>query len=133
MEKEKRRPPWWPENPYPTTVFTMTEIEYKELEMDDLTKSRISGFIARWAWDLASTQILEAWGREQEEMEMNERCTWFGKGCKYQANIWERECVILKYKEYTPISTSCTHDCNLVNTEGNCKEGICPGYEKKDI
>ena len=56
-----KRPDWWPENPYPESVFTMTEEEYIEVIPDKHLRTRISGFMARFGWDRADEAIYEAW------------------------------------------------------------------------
>lgn len=60
MSDPKERPEWWPENPYPEIVFTMTEEEYLEAVPDPLERTRISGFLGRFFWEIAENQIYEA-------------------------------------------------------------------------
>lgn len=45
---------------------------------------------------------------------------WYGKGCNHQSNQFERD------DESEPILTFCGHPNNPEDTEGNCREGICP-------
>jgi len=54
--------------------------------------------------------------------------SWFGKGCIYQVNQWEREEVLGNpdYMETEPVLTFCNHRFNPEDTEGNCREHICP-------
>lgn len=54
------RPEWWPGNPYPARVFTMTEDELCALIPDAMMRTRIAGFLMREAWELASTACFEA-------------------------------------------------------------------------
>ena len=60
-----RKPEWFPENPYPESIFPMTDDEYVKAIPDPHLRTAISGFLGRKFWDLAEQAILEAW-EEQE-------------------------------------------------------------------
>ena len=60
-------PTWWPENPYPESVFPMTTEEYVKVVPDEDKRIAISGHLGRLFWNLASKLILEAWRLEQAE------------------------------------------------------------------
>ena len=51
---------WWPENPYPENIFTMTMDEYVAAVPDGALRTAISGCLGRYFWDLASWEILRA-------------------------------------------------------------------------
>ena len=53
-------PSWWPENPYPESVFTMKIKDYVEAIPDGKLRTAISGCLGRMFWDMASKAILEA-------------------------------------------------------------------------
>lgn len=57
-----------------------------------------------------------------------EMSNWFGKNCEHQACQWEQneETGGPDYKECTPVLIFCGHDDNPEDTEGNCREAICP-------
>lgn len=61
------RPNWWPQNPYPKTIFTMTEEGYIETVPDPKLRTRISGFLGRLFWEAASDSIWEAWQNHLED------------------------------------------------------------------
>ena len=54
------KPHWWPECPYPESVFPMTEAEYVLAIPDPKLRTAISGFAGRIFWNLASEAIWEA-------------------------------------------------------------------------
>ena len=54
------RPVWWPENPYPESVFPMTTAEYVAAIPDPLLRTRISGYCGREFWNVADRCIHEA-------------------------------------------------------------------------
>jgi len=53
---------------------------------------------------------------------------WFGKDCKYLCAQWEDNEITggPDYKEAEPTLKFCNHPDNLEDTEGNCRENICP-------
>ncbi len=59
------KPSWWPKNPYPEDIFPMTREEYVEAVPDPHLRTAITGCLARWAWDVASKMIWDAWQREE--------------------------------------------------------------------
>jgi hypothetical protein len=46
---------------------------------------------------------------------------WFGKGCIHQKNKWEDS-----DRNSLPVLTFCNCPDNPEDTEGNCRESICP-------
>jgi len=54
----EKLPSWWPDNPYPVNIFTMTdEDEYVAAIPDPATRTRVSGFLGRMFFDGASESI----------------------------------------------------------------------------
>jgi len=51
-------PEWFPDNPYPESVFTMTEEEYVNEVQDEKLRTRISGLMARFGWKVCANQML---------------------------------------------------------------------------
>ena len=62
MPKDEPKPDWWPENPYPESVFPMKEERYAEVVPDPHTRTALSGCLGRGFWEAASETI---WGRFQ--------------------------------------------------------------------
>ena len=60
------KPIWWPENPYPEAIFTMTLDDYVKAVPDPKLRTAISGALGRYFWELASDTIFEAWTRRAE-------------------------------------------------------------------
>ncbi len=56
---EEAKPNWWPENPYPESVFPMKESEYPALVPDEKTRTALSGMLARRTWNVCSDEIWE--------------------------------------------------------------------------
>lgn len=54
------KPEWWPENPYPESIFTMTINDYVRIISDKDIRSAISGCLGRFFWEIASSQIYDA-------------------------------------------------------------------------
>jgi len=63
------KPDWWPENPYPESVWPMTmdDVAYEIRDPDKLTA--ISGSMGRHFWNLASDDIWELVAPELVENE----------------------------------------------------------------
>lgn len=55
MSKEK--PKWWPENPYPKSVFPMEDAEYLKIVPDPKIRTALSGCLGRRFWETASETI----------------------------------------------------------------------------
>lgn len=53
-------PDFWPENPYPKSVFTMPSERYIEVVPDPDIRTGLSGMLGREFWDIASEEIWEA-------------------------------------------------------------------------
>jgi len=61
------KPDWWPENPYPTDIFTTSLEDATKAVEPRLTKEELSAYSAAWGrhvWDFATEDI---WRRMQEE------------------------------------------------------------------
>lgn len=59
------KPEWWPDNPFPRSVFTMTIDGYVEAVPDERLRTAISGALGYHFWKLASDAILEAYKEAQ--------------------------------------------------------------------
>ena len=55
-----KKPSFWPENPYPESVFPMPEERYPEIVPDPGLRTALSGMLGRRFWDVASETIWEA-------------------------------------------------------------------------
>ena len=64
-------PDWWPENPYPKSLFSMTAEEYAAKVPDNDTRTAISGLVGRVVWNTAARSILNAL-KCQKELEEKE-------------------------------------------------------------
>ena len=62
------RPDWWPSNPYPKNVFTMTTAEYVEAIPNPKLRTRISGFLGCHFWQLADKAFFEALEERIEDL-----------------------------------------------------------------
>ena len=60
------KPGWWPENPYPKSVFTMADDEYVKAIPDTHLRTAISGYLGRIFWEIASNEIYRAMKEEKE-------------------------------------------------------------------
>jgi hypothetical protein len=60
-----KTPTWWPENPYPESVFPMTIGEYVKAIPDTRLRTAISGAMGRQFWDIASKAIWEAYQKSR--------------------------------------------------------------------
>ena len=54
------KPEWWPENPYPKSVFSMERDEYAKIVPDHSRRTALSGMLGREFWDIASESIWDA-------------------------------------------------------------------------
>lgn len=61
------KPEWWPKNPYPDTIFPMTDEEYKKAIPDPKLRTAISGFLSRHGWDVASNMIFDRFKEHKDE------------------------------------------------------------------
>ncbi len=64
--RNEDRPIWWPENPYPESVYPMNEEKYVEAVPDPRLRTAISGSLGRHFWDLADKTIYKAWKEAKE-------------------------------------------------------------------
>jgi hypothetical protein len=69
------KPKWWPENPYPEDVFTMTREQYCESVPDDRLRTAISGCLGRLFWGMASEAIWDAMQNAERET-MGSQAEW---------------------------------------------------------
>ena len=65
MNKNTQKPTWWPENPYPASVFPMPREKYAEIVPDDDVRTGLSGMLGREFWDIAADAIWEAMQEER--------------------------------------------------------------------
>ena len=63
-----KKPEWWPECPYPESVFPMTVDEYVKAVPGEKLRTAISGSLGREFWNIASEAIFAA-------LEKSKRCT----------------------------------------------------------
>lgn len=54
------KPKWWPENPYPESIFPMTDDEYVKAIPNPKLRTAISGYLGRSFWNIASESIRDA-------------------------------------------------------------------------
>ena len=54
------KPKWWPECPYPESIFSATEDDYVAAIPDENKRTAISGFLGRSFWNIASKSIWNA-------------------------------------------------------------------------
>jgi hypothetical protein len=66
MVKDKPRvyPKWLPQCPWPADIWTMTEDEYVKAVPDPALRTRISGFLMRYGWEIARDDIFSGLCRE---------------------------------------------------------------------
>ena len=57
---ETNKPGWWPNNPYPESVFPMRRSEYQNIVPDPKIRTALSGMLGREFWDIASDAIWAA-------------------------------------------------------------------------
>ena len=60
MNEKTAKPNWWPRNPYPESIFTMSEEQYPEIVPDPKLRTTLSGMLGRRFWDIASDAIWAA-------------------------------------------------------------------------
>ena len=61
MRLSAEKPDWWPKNPYPKNIFTMTIEEYVLAVPDKTLRTAISGCLGRYFWEMVSEDIWEKW------------------------------------------------------------------------
>lgn len=54
------KPEWWPENPYPESIFPMTIEDYVNVIPAERLRTAISSCLGRLFWEIASSQIYDA-------------------------------------------------------------------------
>ena len=71
---KNKLPDWWPENPYPEDVFTMTSEEYKAVwtDLSPEIQTSVSGYLGRIFWNIASKMIHQALENRISECEYTE-------------------------------------------------------------
>ena len=50
---KNNKPDWWPQNPYPESVFPMMREDYAEVVPDEKTRTALSGMLGREFWEIA--------------------------------------------------------------------------------
>ena len=67
MSEKKAKPGWWPKNPYPESIFPMSEEQNPEIVPDPKLRTALSGMLGRRFWDIASEAIWTAMLELSEE------------------------------------------------------------------
>jgi len=62
-----KKPDWWPQNPYPSDIFSMRRDEYSGIVADPLKRTALSGMLGRVFWEIASEMIWNAMQTSQNE------------------------------------------------------------------
>ena len=57
---QKNVPDWWPQCPYSSKVFPMTEEQYLKAVPDPHLRTAISGYLMREGWCVFENQLLDA-------------------------------------------------------------------------
>ncbi len=60
LDKKAEKPNWWPDCPYPESVFPSGIDRYVELVPDPHARCGLSGVLGRQFWNIASESILQA-------------------------------------------------------------------------
>lgn len=66
-------PDWWPQCPWPESVWTMTEAEYVRAVPDPDQRTAISGAVMRWGWRLMEKYMIEQLKEHHPDV-LNNRC-----------------------------------------------------------
>ena len=61
------KPKWWPQNPYPESIFPMARKRYVEIVPDPELRTALSGMLGREFWDIASKSIWDALNANEEK------------------------------------------------------------------
>ena len=85
IKEMKDKPNWWPENPYPESIFPMPREKYPEIVPDPKTRTALSGMLGRCFWDIASKSILDAM-KEGLVQRVVETLDWMVKDAKWRAD-----------------------------------------------
>ncbi len=68
MSESKPKPNWWPDNPYPQKIFTMSESRFEEALPDPAVRTGVAGMLGREFWDIASKSIWDALQNAKDEI-----------------------------------------------------------------
>ena len=60
------KPDWWPECPYPESVFPLDISEYEKIVPDPNIRTALSGCLGRLFWEMASSAIWVAMKDEDD-------------------------------------------------------------------
>lgn len=55
------KPEWWPQNPYPESIFPMHQEKYPKIVPDPDVRTALSGMLGRLFWEVASDDIWRAY------------------------------------------------------------------------
>ena len=83
MDK-KKKPEWWPENPYPKSVFPMEDAEYLKIVPNPKTRTALSGCPGRHFWEIASEDIFEAVGENIGKQRIIDTLEWLVKDARWR-------------------------------------------------
>ena len=62
---------WWPQNPYPKSVFPMPEEEYPKIVPNGKTRTALSGCLGRQFYGMATAACLEAIQKQIDDLEID--------------------------------------------------------------
>jgi len=68
----RKKPTWWPENPYPEDIFMMSRERYQEIVPDPDIRTGLSGMFGREFWEIASKTIWERYSSYLDKIEESE-------------------------------------------------------------
>ena len=63
----KAKPKWWPQNPYPESIFPNQVEDYAKIVPDPKMRTALSGVLGREFWNIASNSIWDALQNHLEE------------------------------------------------------------------
>ena len=64
-----KKPDWWPDCPYPKSIFPMERDQYAEIVPDPKIRTALSGCLGREFWEIASGAI---WDAMQDAIEFDD-------------------------------------------------------------
>ena len=67
------KPNWWPQNPYPKSIFPMPREKYIKIVPDPKTRTALSGMLGREFWNIASESIWNAIKEDYEQLQADNK------------------------------------------------------------
>lgn len=98
MPDNRKKPDWWPKNPYPKSVFVMTIDEYAKTVPNPKTRTAISGCLGRMFFETISDDLFERLLRAIDleeplfEGEGWPKCAWIHDSDKVGFDWWDTKC-----------------------------------------